>query len=191
MPLGSIVPSTHFSRLPPQALLPPHMKNRSPPSSRFTHNLPDETDLKERPSDPSYSYATPEGLRVDMKRLEVSGNWAAFVSFGSISSRSSVEERPGLIPFCPPPVAPFWEPEYLTLLSGPSSDASLASPSAGKEQQALSRCLSLQTTHTTRCLVSNVFLVPNYQSAGKEPLPGNPNVLLVSLQKLLSEETGQ
>nr|XP_040031974.1 circularly permutated Ras protein 1-like [Gasterosteus aculeatus aculeatus]XP_040031975.1 circularly permutated Ras protein 1-like [Gasterosteus aculeatus aculeatus]XP_040031976.1 circularly permutated Ras protein 1-like [Gasterosteus aculeatus aculeatus] len=107
-----------------KALLPPHMKNRSPPSSRFTHNLPDETDLKERPSDPSYSYATPEGLRVDMKRPEVS--------------------------------APFWEPEYLTLLSGPSSDASLASP-----------------------------------SAGKEPLPGNPNVLLVSLQKLLSEETGQ
>ncbi|KAL6095205.1 uncharacterized protein ACO6RY_16454 [Pungitius sinensis] len=109
-------------KAPPRtALLPPHMKPpgkiRPPPHSHLTPDPPGETHWNQRPAEPSYSCATPEGV----KRPDVS-----------------------VIP------------DYLTLLPGSLLDASLAAA-----------------------------------STGKEPLPGNPNVLLVSLQKCISEETVQ
>lgn len=42
-----------------------------------------------------------------------------------------------------------------------------------------------------KMLILNALVVPNSRSADKEPLLGNPNVVLVSLGKLLSEDRGQ
>lgn len=94
-------------------------------------------------------------------------------------------------------------PEYLVLLPAPYlsrssskellSDTSLISSSSkGNLQQSLSLCQKNNTfcyVFTPPVIVFNALAAPCSGSADQGPLPGNPNVLLVSLGKLLSEES--
>ncbi|XP_054455473.1 circularly permutated Ras protein 1-like [Anoplopoma fimbria] len=153
------------------ALLPPHMRSsansQSPPYSQplvssntssqtFTYDLPNEPDLKVRPWDPNYSYATPEGTGVAVKLP------AETIKVCSHTSVPLLPPRPSFMKLIP---------EYMLLLPAPHS-----------------------STSTSPKSISDTSLVPSPTSKGsadKGPLPGNPNVLLVSLGKLLSEERAQ
>lgn len=95
-----------------------------------------------------------------------------------------------------PPKPSFMMPEYLTVLS-----SSLSSPSSQKSISKQThpplptskgkRVQSFEMFSARNHTLIQYFSCPRPGSADKGILPGNPNVVLVSLGKLLSEQRGQ
>ncbi|XP_040922969.1 circularly permutated Ras protein 1 isoform X2 [Toxotes jaculatrix] len=147
------------------ALLPPHMRpavtSQSPPHSQpFDHG---ETFIYDQPKSESDLNAHPWDPDYSYCTPEGTGVEAKLPA--------DAFNVPGQTPAPPLPPRPSFMksmPEYLVLL--PSSHSS---PSSSQKSPSTSALSQLST---------------GKGSTDKEPLPGNPNVVLVSLGKLLSEE---
>ncbi|XP_071782826.2 circularly permutated Ras protein 1-like isoform X2 [Centroberyx gerrardi] len=144
------------------ALLPPHMRPaaKSPPYSQPL------------PSCQTFNYDLPKE-EPDMNADPWDPNYSYNIPEGSggevklpVDTSDSVSTQKAAPPLPPRPSFMTSVPEYLVLLPSTrkSSSSSQKSPSASPLDSALTG------------------------SADKGPLPGNPNVILVSLGKLLSEE---
>uniref|UniRef100_UPI003AACD8FA circularly permutated Ras protein 1-like isoform X2 n=1 Tax=Centroberyx gerrardi TaxID=166262 RepID=UPI003AACD8FA len=148
------------------ALLPPHMRPaaKSPP---YSQPLP-SSDTNSQ----TFNYDLPKE-EPDMNADPWDPNYSYNIPEGSggevklpVDTSDSVSTQKAAPPLPPRPSFMTSVPEYLVLLpsSRKSSSSSQKSPSASPLDSALTG------------------------SADKGPLPGNPNVILVSLGKLLSEE---
>lgn len=187
-------------------------------SQTFTYDLPNnEPDLNAHPWDPNYSYSTPEGSGGEVKLLADTRNvpgqtpgerislfFLTVLSFNLPVLQKRQETFKYPLPSNPLQPQPShrdlhsWSQCQITWCWYPHA-AQLLHPLRNHPQPyhppkrqllkvntaAPCEAVKRPVQWNTKC--SFLMLTP----ADKEPLPGNPNVVLVSLGKLLSEERGQ